>query len=365
MLPLLPLLLLPACSRESTDAIWLQGASFGWDLFNHRVSHLEWTVDEDAAQAAIIGGTSTTGVSPELDAACDPDTCEELPFRDESLVELRWVHATSEDVVFARGSVELVANADGADGSLTVALPRKARGEAVAVLAGLSFDSNHPLSGGDACYNPAYGWHPTTMAAELGQASLSEDRMSVTVPVRATFAAGESLEEIRQCIDAVNDQAQVPVRLDVVVAVTRGATEQVQVSHGLTYSYGAGPATPDEQPDPDLAERPLSTSISSPVVGWSALSWTFFDSDPDGRGAYLRTLSFDAELEPESGAPYASGHATSYSPITQLSGFEYAFTGTVTAIEMDSGSAEGGLATGTLPAELDDDGVAVVHTLDW
>ncbi|MCK6503689.1 hypothetical protein L6R53_09870 [Myxococcota bacterium] len=365
MHPLLALLLLPGCGREATEALWIQGAGFGWDLFNHRVSHAEWTVDEDGARAAIIGGTSTTGVSPELDAACDPDTCDELPFLDESLVELRWVHATSEDVVFARGSVELVADADGAEGSLQVALPRKARGEAVAVLAGLSFDSNHPLSGGDACYNPAYGWHPTRMAVSLGAAALSDDRLAVTVPVHATFAAGESLEEIRQCVDAVNDQAQVPVRLDVVVAVTRGAFEQLPVSHGLTYSYGDGPATPDEQPDPDLADRTLSTTLASPVLGWSALDWTFYASDPDGRGAYLRTLSFDADAAPDAGAPYASGHATNYSPITQLSGFEYSFSGTVTAIELESGSAEGGLATGTLPAELDADGAAVVHTLDW
>lgn len=366
MLSSLALLLLPGCAGETTQAWWLQGAGFGWELFNHRVSHLEWAVDESGPTAAIIGGTSTTGVAASLPESCDPDTCEELPFSDTSLVDLRWVHATSERVVFARGSVELVATADGAEGTVTVTLPRKAKGDAVALLGGLAVDSAWPLSGGDACYDPAFGWHPTRIAVALGQATLADDRLSVAVPVSARFAAGESLEEIRQCIDEVNDQAQVPVRLDVVVAVTRDAVEQVEVTHGLSYSYGDGPANPDEQPDPDLSQRPLSTSIDSPVVGWSALDWTFYATDPDGRGAYLRTLSFDADPAPEGGgAAYASGHATNYSPITQLSGFEYSFAGTVTAIEMEEGSAEGGLSTGELPAELEDDGSVVVHALSW
>ena len=108
---LLAALLLAGCAKESTDAYWLQGAAFSWEHFNHRVTHLEWAVDDQAPVAAIIGGTSTTGVSASLPDTCDPDTCGELPFTDSSDVALSWVSATSQRVVFARGSIDLVADA--------------------------------------------------------------------------------------------------------------------------------------------------------------------------------------------------------------------------------------------------------------
>lgn len=357
-------LLLTGCSQDATDAYWLQGAGYRWNLFNHRVSHIEWGVDADGPTAAVIGGTSTTGVVPELADTCDPDTCDELPFLDESQVDLRWVHATSDKVVFARGSVTVVADSAGGQETLTVALPRKAKGDPVAIIGGLSMDTVYPLSGGEACYNPAYGWHPRQMMVSTGGAVLSDDSMSVDVTVSALFEAGNSLEDIRQCIDEVADQAQVPVVVDVVVAVSRYGIEQIEVAHELSYEYGDGPARPAEQPDPDLASRGLDVSGDSPVVGWSGLHWSFYGADPDGRGAYLRTLSFDADAGSGDAAGYASGHATNYSPITQLSGFDYAFSGTVTAIEMPDGSAEGGLAEAVIPAELEDDGTVVVFDLD-
>jgi len=357
---LLAALLLAGCAKESTDAYWLQGAAFSWEHFNHRVTHLEWAVDDQAPVAAIIGGTSTTGVSASLPDTCDPDTCGELPFTDSSDVALSWVSATSQRVVFARGSIDLVADAGGVSGTLTVPLPRKAKGVPVALIAGLALDTGYALSGGDACYNPAYGWHPQHIAAVLDTPTLADDRLSVEVPVQVTFQAGNSLEEMRQCIDDVNEQAQVPFRIDVVVAVTPDATQSAAVQDSDTYSYGDGPANPD--PQPELAVSPsLGLDLASPVVGWSALDWRFHVDDPDDRGAYLRSLSFVAD--PDIGV--ASGQATNYSPLTQLTDFDYAFDGVVVGLDMSGGSAEGGTSTGTLPADLDDQGLAVVHSLDW
>ncbi|NOY24434.1 MAG: hypothetical protein GXP62_01040 [Oligoflexia bacterium] len=355
LLAVLPLI---GCSHDPTQAWWLQGAGYGWELFNHRVAHIEWGVDQNGPTAAFIGGTSTTGVAPQLDDTCDPDTCNELPFLDNANVDLRWLHATSSRVVFARGSVRLVADAAGVQDTLTVALPRKAR---VALIGGLTIDTSYALSGGDACYNPAYGWHPTRIQIALGDATLSDDGRSVSVTASATFQAGLSLEEMRECIDEVADQAQVPVDLDVVVAVSPDGVQQVDLSDSMTYDYGDGPATPAEQPDPDLADRPLRLSLASPVVGWSALDWRFLQTETDGRGAYLRTLSFDADAD----AGYASGHATNYSPITQLTGFDYQFTGTVTALDLDGGTIQGNLSQATIPAQLADDGSVVVFDLDW
>lgn len=359
--PLFALLLLTGCSHDPTQAWWLQGAGYGWELFNHRVAHIQWGVDQGGPTAAFIGGTSTTGVSPQLDDTCDPDTCNELPFLDNANVDLRWLHATSSRVVFAQGSVHLVADAAGVQDTLTVELARKAKGQALALIGGLSIDSDYPLSGGTACYNPAYGWHPTRIQIALQDATLSEDGRSVSVTASAAFQAGLSLEEMRKCIDEVADQAQVPVDLDVVVAVSPDGVQQVEISDGMSYDYGDGPSTPAEQPDPDLADRPLSMSLASPVVGWSALDWRFLQNQTDGRGAYLRTLSFDADAD----AGYATGHATNYSPITQLTGFDYQFTGTVTGLELDGGTSEGNLSQTTIPAELADDGSVVVFDLDW
>lgn len=351
-------LLLTGCSGESTSAVWLQGAGFEWKLFNHRVSHLQWGVDGGAPTSAIVGGTSTTGVSAELDETCDPDTCEELPFRDESLSFVRWVQASSERTVFATGTGELLTGVDGASTELSVALPFKAKGTAQAVLAGLTLSTDQALSGGDACYDPAFGWHPRRIQVELGEAVLADDRLSVTVPLSAGFEAGNSLEDIRQCVDEVNEQAQVLVSVEVVVIV--GDEEDMvahKLDHGMTYSYGDGPATPDEQPAPDPADRAVDIDFDAELVGWQAMDWRFHVDDAEARGAYLRSLSFDAD------GGMASGHATNYSPITQITGFDYAFQGRVLALSLEEGGAEGERVEAMIPAELDEQGQPVVFEL--
>ena len=359
---LLTALWLAGCTQASSEAYWLQGADYAWVGFNHRVAHIEWGVDSDSPSAAVIGGTSTTGQQAELDKTCDPGTCFELPFIDASDVDVRWVHASSRRMVFARGSAELVATADGASDMLTVDLPYQAsKYPAVALMAGVALDTDYPLAGGAACYHPAYGWHPQHIMAKLGAATLSDDRRSVRVPIEVAFQAGNSLEQLRTCIDEVNDQAQVPFRVDVVVAVTPDPIDTYDVSDAATYSYGNGPAAPDPQPDPDLGQRPLVLSLADPVVGWSSLDWRFHVGDPDDRGAYLRSLVFDAD--PDAG--YATGHATNYSPITQLTGFDYTFAGTVVGLEDTDGLVETGTSSDTLPADLDADGTAVVHPLAW
>ncbi len=361
-------LMLAACTDKQggdsgpaapTSAAWIQGASYGWELFNHRVSHIEWGLGDAGAEVAFIGGTSTTGVSPDLPKGCDPDTCDELPFLDDADVTLRWVQATSSAVAFSTATASLLVGADGGETSVEVALPTGTTGDSFAMLRRLSLDADQPLSGGDACYTPSYGWHPRHISVALGTPVAGDG--SVTVPVSASFDAGESLEDIRQCIDAVNDQAQVAFHVELVVVTTAAPWASQDVSHSLSYTYGDGPANPDEQPDPDLSKRPLSLDLTDPLVGWSRLDWRFMVDDPDGRGAYIRSLSFDADAD----QGYASGHATNYSPITQLTGFDYAFEGTVVGFELPEGSADHGTAAGTVPAELDAEGNAVVQALGW
>ncbi|RME28973.1 MAG: hypothetical protein D6798_01170 [Deltaproteobacteria bacterium] len=361
-------LLLAACTDKSdhdsgpaspSSATWLQGAGYSWELFNHRVSHVEWGVGEAGAETAIIGGTSTTGVSPDLPDDCDPDTCDELPFRDDAAVTVRWVRATSSTVSFTTATASLVVGADGGEASVAVDLPDGATGDSFALLRRLALDTDQPLTGGEACYTPAYGWHPRRIFVELGTPVATDG--GVSIPVRAGFDAGESLEEIRQCIDKVNEQAQVAFTVEMVVVTTPAAWDHQDVRHSMSYTYGDGPANPDEQPDPDLSERPLALDLDAPLVGWSRLDWRFMVDDPDGRGAYIRSLSFDADAD----QGYASGHATNYSPITQLTGFDYTFEGTVVGFELPDGEADRGTAAGTVPAELDDEGRAVVQVLGW
>lgn len=359
-LPLLLALLGCKPDGEPTSSAWIQGASYGWELFNHRVSHVQWRVTDSGVEAAIIGGTSTTGVTPTLPAGCDEATCDELPFLDDSAVEVGWVTAEDSEIAFTEGSATLLVGAGGAETSVALTLPAHAEGDSFPLIRGLTLDTDQPLTGGEACYNPAYGWHPRRIAVALGT-PVPDDGGGVLVPVSAHFEAGESLEEIRACIDDVNDQAQVQLTVDLVLVTTPGAWADVDVSHGATYAYGDGPASPDEQPEPDPAKRPLGVDLVDPLVGWSALDWRFHVDDAEGRGAYLRTLSFQADAQ----ADLASGHATNYSPITQLTGFDYSFSGTVYAFEPGEATTASGTVAATIPAELDAAEEPVVHALGW
>lgn len=353
------LLLGPGCA-EPTEAIWLEGAGFGWSAFNHRLSFWEVGVDDAAVRTALVGGTSTTEEEPVLPPGCDPETCWELPFWDEARLGARLVQVSTAEAAFGRGTAVLVATAAGDEATVTAELPARGHGEASAVLAGLRIDTDHPLRDGEACYDPRYGWHPRRIAVALGEATLAGDGRSVTVPVSAWFEAGVSLEGERQCIDEVVDQAQVALEVEVQVVVAEAEVEDLAVSHGASYAYGDGPMNPDPQPAPDPADRPLGTTLADPVLGWSAVDFRFHEGDPDGRGAYLRTVAFDARLADD----VASGHATNYSPVSQLTGFEYSFAGTVRAVALDADVSRG-LVRATLPVSLLDDGSALVTEIPY
>lgn len=347
-----PLLLL-ACGAPAETTV-LEGFTFEWDLFNHRTSHLAAAVDGDVARVAVIGGTSTTGVPAELADGCDPDTCQEFPFLDEARVDLRWATVRSRRLaVAAPVEVALEAGPEPTSATFEVVFDERVRGDVIAVLSGVVIDSDVPID--DSCYDPAFGWLPRRVAIGLSDAALADDGRSATVTATAAFEAGVTLEDERACLDAVVDRARIAVTLRV-TALAGGEARRQDVAHGMVYSYGDGPGTPDAQPDPDPADRPLT--IAGDVYGWSALDWSFHGDDADGRGAYLRRLSFVADAE----AGVASGHATNYSPGTQLSGFDYTFAGTVRAIDV-GGEVTRGAVTDTLPAELDDAGEPVTHEL--
>lgn len=354
-LPLLALLL-GGCGGNEFSGTWLEGYGYSWAAANHRVNFIEAVLAEDSVSLATIGGTSTTGVDADLSDSCDPSSCDEIPFLDSSLVQVDWARATTTEAVFASSTVELVATADGAEASLNIPLPEKGKGAAAAVLSGLVVDTSYALSGGDACYNPAFGWLPRHLMVSLENPTLSDDGNSIDVTVKAAFEAGVTLEEIRLCLDEVVDQAQVPISVYVFGVATKGTIETAEVAGSAVYGFKDEDGHVYEQPDPDLSERPFSTTIEDPMSGWSKIDWRFHEEDPDDRGAYIRSISFG--LSQAEG--WASGHATNYSPLTQQSGFDYGFAGTVTSVDI-GGGIERGQVSVELPAELDETtGAAVV-----
>lgn len=339
---------------QAVTAVWLEEASYEWEYFNHRVSHLTFQVEEAGLSVAVIGGTSTTGVNPELPEGCDADTCEEFPFKDSALVDLRWARLETEEAAVGTGSIEILADAAGYTDTLELVLEGSAGGggNTAAVLQGFSLDTDHPLTGGEACYDPALGWHLRSLSVELGEPELTAEG-TLLVDVSVAASAGASVEEVRECVDAVTDQAQIPVTVHVLGLATAADVESELVAHGMAYEYEDEEGELVEQPDPDLAERPLG--LDQGLVGWSALSFAFHVDDPDDRGAYIRRLSVAHDVD----AGWASGHANNYSPPTQLSGFDYEFEGRLTGVDL-SGSPERGSFSDTLPAELDDQGDPVV-----
>lgn len=348
------LVALGGCTSD-VEVTWLEGFGFEWDLFNHRLSHLQFGLLPSQADVAMVGGTSTTGVSPELPAECDPDTCDEFPFFDEALVEVRAATA-SLPVATGSATVDLEVGADGATATLEVPLDRRGKGDAIAILDGITLSTDHPLSGGASCYDPAYGWHPRRIRVALGEPVIDGD--VATVPVEAMFEAGESLESVRQCVDAVNDQAVVALTVGVRVIAGRGAPGSAAVSQTMEYRLGdGGTTTPLPQDPPDLADRTVALAWTGPY-GWSTVDFSFHVDDPEGRGAYLRSLSFF--LDPETSS--ASGHATNYSPGTQLSSFDYTFAGEARALDLGVTPTRR-FAADTLEVELDGDGAPVVERL--
>ena len=327
----LPLLLafLTACgSPESVQ--WLEGVGFEWDRFNHRISYAEFHLLDDDVDVVFVGGTSTTGVRGELTAECDPDEtptalgCEEFSTTDVALVNFGAGRAESARITSATGSLALVADADGTSGTLTLELPRRPKGDVIALIHGLVLDTDEPLSGGPSCYRPEFGWHPRRIAVLLGEPTV--DGTTVTVPVEVVFEAGNSLEDERQCVDAVHTEARVAMRVGIQVIAAGGEAVHTTVEQSQTFAYGVA-SNLEEQLPPDLSERTIDLDFDGPI-GWSAVDYRFHADDPEDRGAYLRSLSF--QLHADIGA--ASGEARNYSIGTQLSGFDYDFTGTVSGL---------------------------------
>jgi hypothetical protein len=357
LLALLPSLLL-GCAPE-TEISWLRGFGYGWTGFNHRVSYLHWELANDGLDMAIIGGASSTAYVPPLPEGCDEELCSELPFEDTSTVDFSWARATTRQAVGV-AEATVVANPGGAQTQLEIPLSTRGKGEAAVMLQALVVDTDHELAGGPDCFIPMLGWHPRRLALALVDPQLSPDGHSVTVTLEGHFESGLSFEEYRACQDEVIDEAQVPITARV-LAIASSEGERHTISHGQYYPFSGNQFSPEEQPDPDSSERPLSLGWDQAIAGWSALDFRFHQDDTELRGAYLRTLS--VHLDEEQG--WASGHATNYSPGTQLSDFEYHFEGEVTALPADGEIERGSARFEQLEAELDDDARPVVHHQGW
>lgn len=350
-------LALSGCAGPTSFEV-ASGFGYRWVGFNHRLAHASFSAGDPTA-VAVIGGASTTGVAPALDDGCDADTCKEFPFLDDADVWVEADRVTARGVATATGVLALEVGADGADGELRIAMDRVPKGGLDAWIAGFSLDTRHALSGGDACYDPAFGWMPREIGLSVGAPVAGDGE--VRVPVSARFVAGESLEEVRACLDAVNEQAIADVEIEVAVAAGAITSARVPVSHTLAYEYGDGPFDPAPQPAPDLSARPLDVPDGA-ALGWSSVHFDFHVGDPEGRGGYLRSLSW---LATGADGGSASGHADNYSPATQISGFDYAFEGEVVTLVPDRGEVTRVRAAATLPAALDAGGVPILTELPF
>jgi len=359
------LALLAAGCQGSESEPWLTGVSFGWANFNHRLSYWSASVTTGergtVAASGIVGGTSTIGSAPPLADGCDLDTCREYPFLDSADMAVSWMDVQASHIAYGRGGGTVLATADGAVTSISIPLDGKARGLPVVTIQGFDLDTTEPLFGEGGCYVPANGWLPTRVAIELGEPALAADGRTVTLDVSATFAAGLTHEPERQCLDDAIDQAQVGVSLQLVAAVTTRDVGSATIANAESYALGdGGRSHPDPQPDPDPAQRTLALSFDGPAaLGWSRVDFRFHTQETDGRGAYVRTLSFSVDGAND----FASGHATNYSPLTQFSGFDYAFEGTVQAIALDEWPELRHAALLATPVLLDADGHGLTQAL--
>lgn len=333
---------------------WIEDFGFRWAAFNHRVSALAFL--DDPVRVAVVGGASSTGETVPLPEGCAAETCEEIPFLDEADVALEQIRAQVTGL--AVGSAEGTFTAGAGGGTLTIRVPlsRPGRGSAAAWVQGLAVQAE-PAWVGD-CYHASYGWLPRHLAVAVEDAVLAEDGETVEVQLRGAFAAGPSLEPARACMDDVVDEATVRFTVQVVAVAGRVEPWTERVAHGAAYDFSGQPCDPGEQPDPGLEGRTFPPSAAGTLAGWSGLDFRFHEADPDGRGAYLRSL--ELVLDPEAGI--ASGHATNHSPCTQLSAFDYAFVGEVTGVEADA-VLERITLEGRVPAELDAAGEPVLYDL--
>ncbi len=332
-------------SSATESAAWLVTADWGWTNFNHRVSHL--TLRADPPEAGIIGGTSTTNVVAVYDDGCDPDSCKEFRFVDTSEVTMVVGSVTTSEAAFATGSADVLATAGGDTATLSV--PSSGRdGTVVAVLQGFSLDTNYALTGGDACYKPAYGWHPTDIGIEL--LNPRQEGGELVVDVKGTFGAGVTADPDRVCIDEVHGQAQIPLTVEVLFVVADEATAH-DVHQEAYFPWNGDQFNPEEQ----IVPGPVSLPSGDGLMGWSSVVYQFNEHSEEGRGAYIRTLHFGLD-----GAE-AHGTATNYSPLTQLHDFGFVFDGVVQQVPLDG--VELTTYTATLPAEIDGEGVATAFDL--
>jgi hypothetical protein len=347
----------PAGSEASTAPVhirWLEGAGYGWDYFNHRLSFLSFQVTDDAVWASAVGGTSTTGVRPEHAASCDPSSCEEFPFIDQAHVRVNFGETTTRRAVAGRSSVTLQVGSGGGVASATIPLSATAPpgSTALAVLSGFTLDTDVALPSGSSCYNPRYGWLPRRLELRIEDTRLSADRLAVELDVYALFEGGNTLEDVRACLDAVSAEGELRVVVDILALATTAERAELAITQSAGWEHGSQ-LEPIPQDPPTAAA--LDSTMADPMLAWSALSYGFHAEDADTRGAYLRTLDFWAN------ATNADGTATNYSPGTQLSGFDFQFEGTLHAVDLENVTHEE--RTATLPVELDPDGRPVLHPL--
>jgi hypothetical protein len=273
-------------------------------------------------------------------------------------VTLNAAYLTGDRFAAGVGTASFDVGSAGATATITVPLSRKIDGDVAVVLSTLIFDTDRPVSDGlDHCYDPASGWHPRRIAVSLGAPALSDDGTTVSVDVSAKFAAGNSLEDERQCVDEINELAVAGFTVGVTAIAGDLTVESQEIAQGATYDAGNIPFHPDEQPEP--AATALTIGAGDAIFGWTNVDYTFHASDPDDRGAYPRSIAVLANAD----AGVASGHSSNYSPGTQLSGFEYAFAGTVTAIASPGATVVRGAAAQEIPVELDENGDPVLQTL--
>ncbi|MBX2803536.1 MAG: hypothetical protein KTR31_37995 [Myxococcales bacterium] len=345
--------LLSACSGEpevpelpEQEATWMQGAYFNWDLFNHRLSYLHFDMnDAGGLDAAVVGGTSTTGQNADLDDGCERGSCLEFPASDQADIRVGWGRLTTSAVGLGTGRAQLEVSDAGETATIEVPLPAGATGDVTAVLRGFALDTNNPLDGDPACYRPEYGWHPRHLEIGIESVTLQEGTAeqewadaSATVEVRARFAPGVTEDKDRICIDEVVDRARVRVMADVLVVAGHGGVADEVVSSGETYPFGGDRFNPEPQEEATAAP----VGVTGELIGWSSVDFEFNPDSEAGRGVYLRSWGFEV------GEAGAVGISTNFSPITQLHDMAYTFDGTVRAVTVD-----GTVQTGTVESVID------------
>ncbi len=318
------LALLLACAPDpGVEVALLHGFDFGWQAFNHRLSALDLGPDG----VAVVGGTSTTNVTPSLDESCDPDTCKEFPFVDTADVRIRTRTVSAPGLEATRGSGRLTVGAAG--GSVEVSFASAPAEGWEPVIVGLHLATSGP----DGCYDPAFGWLPTELAVAV-------EREGDNARVTAGFASGLSLEEVRACLDAAASEATLDVEVDV-LALSGVPFAQAGFSQAAEWGEAEGGWESQEAPAAEAVDLPAARAFQS-------LAWAFHEGDAEGRGAYLRSLGFDAD---------GRGWATNESPGTQLSGFSYRFEGGL--LGFDAEGAVGEASAAYAPA-LDAEGAPIL-----